>query len=298
MSDDEMRVEAKVDGVSISAKGSAVSRIGHSIADMISPISEAFGLAGDQFNALRLGRAETAYLTLQRAYELRSRKEFSGRPVSRKILIPWLEGASNEAPEDNISDIWARILARAPEEYDAKFSHFVAVCESIGKPEAELFSRLMEAAESSLNKTKILSNLPISSVISMINKSEVQRNVRHILKDATNSEAIDAAETEVWTFLEDNSYIDGCAIVNNIYITAPDGNQIALIESTDAPIARTLLVRIGLLARTTYSISLDGFVGMSEYLEPTDLGVSFYKAISETDLADLYRAKVRQEQDG
>lgn len=103
----------------------------------MSPFTEFLGALGDEVRRFRIHREQVALATLKRAKEIRNEEGISAKPVSQKLLAPWLEGASLEGEDDeNISELWARLLAHAPEDFSSEYAAIVDILKKIGKREA------------------------------------------------------------------------------------------------------------------------------------------------------------------
>jgi hypothetical protein len=134
---DRFRVKAGTDAVEVEASGNAASRLANSLADALSPFTGLLGAAGDELHYFRIARREKALSTVMRAKRLRETYGIPERPVSPKILAPWLEGASLEDDGKNdISEIWARLLATSPEEFSAEYAYFIDILRKIGAEDA------------------------------------------------------------------------------------------------------------------------------------------------------------------
>ncbi len=144
---ENLKVKASATGVEVETTGAAAGRLAHALADLISPFSEGMGAAGDSIRRYRIHREESLIAALQRAREIRDRENLPQRHVSTKLLSQWVEGASSEdSSKENITEIWARILASAPENFDAVFAAYMDVCSQIGAREAKIISMLHSAA--------------------------------------------------------------------------------------------------------------------------------------------------------
>lgn len=136
--DDKMRVKASAEGVEVEVAGGATERIGSSIADALSPFTEVLGALGDEVRRFRIHREEKALATLIKAKDIREKRGIEARTVSPKLLAPWLEGASLEDDsEQNISDIWATLLAEAPSEFSADYAVLISTLALLGRKEAD-----------------------------------------------------------------------------------------------------------------------------------------------------------------
>lgn len=145
MSDsEEFEVTAKPDSLTLKAKGGAAGRLAHQVADVLSPFSGFLGAAGDRIEQYRMLRREAAAAALLRARELKTNGGDKPHLISQKVLAPWLEGASTEdIDSENLLEVWARILAKSPEEFDASYLRYIEVTKNIGAKEAEFFQSFM-----------------------------------------------------------------------------------------------------------------------------------------------------------
>ncbi|MGF1553634.1 MAG: hypothetical protein ACFBWO_14230 [Paracoccaceae bacterium] len=77
---------------------------------------------------------------LIRAKEIRAGTSRAGRAVSTRFLVDWSEGASRKSLDyENILELWARVLAQAPENFDPEDLGLVNALKNIGPDEARLF---------------------------------------------------------------------------------------------------------------------------------------------------------------
>jgi hypothetical protein len=144
--EDKLELELSQEGGRISASGSGASRLVHALADFVSPVTQGLGAIGDSVEVYRIHRRLSAIAALERAKELIEQEGKKPHPVSPKILTPWLEGASSEDLHgDNIIELWARILAASPEQFDSSIVAFIDVCRHIGPKEATLIPKLIQA---------------------------------------------------------------------------------------------------------------------------------------------------------
>lgn len=138
---DEFEISASEKGVSIKSAGEAASRLAHTLADLLSPFSNAAGAVGDEIGYFRIGRRESVKFALERARRIRSEQNIENKPVSPKLLAPWLHNVSFEDLEDNhIIEIWAKVLARAPSKFDAEIAAIIDSLSRLGEAEARMFS--------------------------------------------------------------------------------------------------------------------------------------------------------------
>lgn len=144
MESEKARLRIGKDAAELEVSGKSGARIGNTIADAISPFSEGLGLAGDVIHRYRIHREEIAAATMREAQRIRREENIPTKPVSPKILGPWLEHASMEdSGPENISDVWAGVLARAPEKFDSNVAAVIDVCSRIGASEVNLLNMIV-----------------------------------------------------------------------------------------------------------------------------------------------------------
>lgn len=137
-SKDSIEVDAKTGKLAIT--GSSVSRISQSIADLISPFSEGFGLVGDHIRVYRENSVRHALLRAQTIAEERGQ---TISPVHPKNLVPMLEALSLEGDEeDELSDIWSRLLLSGDTKFDASLAMYTDSLKRLGRKEALLLKTL------------------------------------------------------------------------------------------------------------------------------------------------------------
>jgi len=138
----EDKVEVGAGPVKVAASGASVARIGESIADLISPFSQGFGLVGDH---IRIYRQRSVAAVLSKATEIAGEREQRISPVNPKNLFPIIENASLESDDgEEIIDLWARLLLTGTENFDAELAVFSDVLKRIGKSEALFLRGLVE----------------------------------------------------------------------------------------------------------------------------------------------------------
>lgn len=110
--------------------------------DIISPFTEWAGLKGDALrhkrDLLRLQQEETLAVL---ARSIRNKIKHISNPLPNKFLIPFLEKASLEQPDDPIVELWSNLFLSAAEEYNPHYIHFQSIISQMSKIQAEIFSR-------------------------------------------------------------------------------------------------------------------------------------------------------------
>ena len=145
VSGDEFEISASDKGVSAKVKGGAASRLGHALADVVSPASKLLGLVGDQFEYLRIYQAHSFSTVMKRVEEKAAQRNITAKPVPLKLGVQWAEGASLEDVdnEDNLSELWAELLLSSAENSISGSLFFVRVLKEITKKEAKLLKRFV-----------------------------------------------------------------------------------------------------------------------------------------------------------
>lgn len=145
---DKIEVEIGESGGKVAVSGDGTSRLVNALADFISPASQSMGVVGDAIQQFRVHRSQMAAIALERAKEIKRGRGEAVRPISRKLLAPWIEGASSEDPDgNNITELWARILAASPEHFDSKVATFIDIATRIGPEEDRLLRSLADSAD-------------------------------------------------------------------------------------------------------------------------------------------------------
>ncbi|MET3612528.1 hypothetical protein ABID16_000833 [Rhizobium aquaticum] len=134
--EDEISVEIASDKAIVSVKGAAASRLGHSLADVLSPFTNSLGYVGD---LLAVKREMGALIAAKRAKEKLEKEGIISADIPPRVLLPWLEGASLVDPgkEDTLVDAWAGLLARAAKSSDAANVSYIETLKKLGAEEAE-----------------------------------------------------------------------------------------------------------------------------------------------------------------
>lgn len=114
----------------------------NSLVDLIRPWSEARGLRGDM---IRLQREEVLIEIARRARARVEMLESPTEPIPNKFLIPFLEKASNENPDDDIMiEMWSSLLAGAAVDRNARQNRFVSILEEINGAQAGLLTDIIK----------------------------------------------------------------------------------------------------------------------------------------------------------
>lgn len=114
---------------------------------LISPITEWAGLKGDRLRhkreLLRVQQEETLYQIAQRARYRIETENLQTKPVPTKFLVPFLEKASLEQPDDILVELWANLLVSAGTDYNPHYIHFANIISQLSAQQALLFQQLI-----------------------------------------------------------------------------------------------------------------------------------------------------------
>ncbi len=115
MADDEVEISVGTDSLTVKSGGNAAARITNTIADLLSPFSEATGVIGD---VIHYYRQDMALRAIARARDIAKETGANLQPVPPKFLVKWVEDASLEESEnDELVDLWAGLLVSASTEF-------------------------------------------------------------------------------------------------------------------------------------------------------------------------------------
>jgi hypothetical protein len=92
----------------------ALGRAVDVLVDAGSPFTEGLGLIGDH---IRAHRYDVAIKITKRAKELASLTKRADNPPPLKFIMPFLEKASTELEDDELCELWARLLVDACDEF-------------------------------------------------------------------------------------------------------------------------------------------------------------------------------------
>jgi hypothetical protein len=106
------------------------------LTDIIRPFTEKRGLKADM---IRLQRMDVAIQIAEKARRIAEIENILLNPVPTKLLVPFLEKASAEEPEDDtMQDRWAALLLSATKNYQAKHLTFVDILSRLSADELKV----------------------------------------------------------------------------------------------------------------------------------------------------------------
>jgi hypothetical protein len=106
------------------------------LTDIIRPFTEDRGLKADR---IRLQRMDVAIQIAQKARQIAEIENLPLNPVPTKLMVPFLEKASTEEPEDETMQArWAALLLSASKSYQAKHLTFVDILSRLSADELKV----------------------------------------------------------------------------------------------------------------------------------------------------------------
>ena len=284
---DEIELKANVDGVSIKTTGNAATRLANQLADIISPFSGIFGTAGDAVNRYRLYREDAAAAALKRAAEIRQEKGLGIDNISPKVLAPWIEGASSEdITGDNITEIWATILASSDKETVSIDLIFIGICKSLSFKDAKFFKETMDyfyieyLSEYISPDAKDMEFIKAKrSTLWSLAKARIQGNV-HGISIAILDQAREAKDaSELYDLHPDFEILD-IPYFSQSVIRCESQNSYASSMFFDE---FSILTSLDLFSAQNWSIHREEITVSLDYYSPTRLAFEFYERIRDMD---------------
>jgi len=110
--------------------------------DAFSPATETLGLLGD---AVRLARIEVAVAISRRAKAIADEQGLTLTAPPLKFLVPFYEKASTEDLEDDtLVEMWARLLASAGSDYDARYLRYTSLLSELSANQARILQGMAQ----------------------------------------------------------------------------------------------------------------------------------------------------------
>jgi hypothetical protein len=132
------KAEAKLN-VRAKVPEKSAGRLVDALTDLIRPFSESRGLRADH---IRLQREEVAIEIAKRARARLAVEKAKIEPIKNKVLVPLIEGASNEElSDDYMIDMWSNLLAAAATNQKVE-PRFIGILRELQGKQAKVFERL------------------------------------------------------------------------------------------------------------------------------------------------------------
>lgn len=267
---EKISAEAGIKGGKLEVTGKAASRLGHQLADLISPFSEVAGAAGDHIN---VWRQASLLRSLELAHKIAEAKGIAIKPVSPKFLIPWAEKASLEE-DDQLAELWAVLLLSSMGDYDSTSNWVANVLSEIGPLEAKILKTTFESYNAYFDNSGFdednYHNVSALSVIQIVEDTELLLLV----------DTIDQSIKKVENFFDDNDFI---MVPLRCHCRDPHTKYSSNISASSHLLrevelfAVEYLVTKGLFTKFTLQFHIDGSVFTSYSIESARLSPSGWK---------------------
>lgn len=282
---DSVELKASIDGLSLKGSGAAADSISSKLSDLVSPVTEIAGTAGDLIRALRIYSVTSLENTLLRAKQIEIESGGARHRISTKQLSGWAEGASAEDPTDsgNISELWARIFFSERKNGTNELLVFSQILKLITYKDANNFVKFMKV----VNSDETLADLGGGySDLTLLNSTQVSGTFRNIinLRSLDKSSVIldPVALSDPCYLFEQLIYFevdsDGLA-TDNMYTHWDDENELNLLNTMRR------LSSLGLFTQKMSNYSNQKIQISASYYEPTSLSFSFFDAIQGVDIS-------------
>jgi hypothetical protein len=117
----------------------ALGRAVHALTDAVSPFTEGLGLIGDH---IRAHRYDVAIKIAYRAREIANIQARRITPPPLKFTVPFLEKSSTETDDDEMCELWARLLVDACDDYQGVHLTYIQILSEISGSEARYLDSL------------------------------------------------------------------------------------------------------------------------------------------------------------
>ncbi|QQV75868.1 hypothetical protein H5J25_09585 [Sphingomonas aliaeris] len=120
-----------------------VRRLGESIADLVSPITEAAGMLGD---SIRGHREAATTKRIQAAMKRAEDLQLPLKPAPVKFVASWSDSASLEADGSTLNRLWENLLLSGLSDYKSHLNAFIEVLRRFGPDEARCLKAVIDRA--------------------------------------------------------------------------------------------------------------------------------------------------------
>jgi Abortive infection alpha len=119
--------------------------LGRALADFLGPAAQEGGhIIADRVRFLRW---RVALRTVERAQRIAEEKRLSSGHVPLKFLVPFLEQASLQEEEGDLSEMWSHLLAKARDSYSDRHVTFLGILNVLSPAEAEVLKQMWRTAD-------------------------------------------------------------------------------------------------------------------------------------------------------
>lgn len=133
--------------ISVSAKAElkgevstgVLDRAVNALVDAVAPFTEGMGLIGDH---IRAHRYDVAIQIAERARQLAAQRNMKLSPPPLKFMVPFLEKASTETIDNELMEMWARLLVDAADEFQGVHLTYIQILSEISSFEAQYLNKV------------------------------------------------------------------------------------------------------------------------------------------------------------
>jgi hypothetical protein len=119
--------------------------LGRALEDFLGPAAQEGGqIIADQVRFLRW---RVGLRIVERAQRIAEKKGLSSGYVPLKFLVPFLEQASLQEEEGNLSEMWSHLLAKARDSYCDRHVTFLGILNALSPAEAEVLKQMWRTAD-------------------------------------------------------------------------------------------------------------------------------------------------------
>jgi abortive infection alpha-like protein len=119
--------------------------IGRALEQFLGPTAQESGQAiADQ---VRFFRWRAAMKIIERAKRYAEKKGLSTSDVPLRFLVPFLEQASLQEEDSQLSEMWSALLAKARDEYKDRYASFLSILSALSPTEAATLRDMWQSAD-------------------------------------------------------------------------------------------------------------------------------------------------------
>jgi hypothetical protein len=119
--------------------------LGRALTDFLGPAAQEGGqVIADQVRFLRW---RVGVRIVERAQRIAEEKRLSSGRIPLKFLVPFLEQASLQEEEGDLSEMWSHLLAKARDSYSDRHVTFLGILNALSPAEAEVLKHMWRTAD-------------------------------------------------------------------------------------------------------------------------------------------------------
>lgn len=182
------------------------------LTDLLSPASETLGALGDQFRFYRVNSALRAFKKTKDLAE-KTGTRLCSPPV--KFLVPFIEEASLEEDNSEITDLWAELLFSAGRQYSDYHRSFIGAIKELTPTSAKLLKAMIgnpaQATDRSLSYTTHANS--IQSIVVQTDQAII-KSLKRTSSQHTLQDRLKELQTRIYDFQEIGLLVNDMRIEN------------------------------------------------------------------------------------